>query len=101
WIVLTNTADAGEWFDLHPGEMVIGREEGSEIQLEDQRVSHRHAILRVRDGDVTIEDMSSTNGTRVNGADIGHETPVGPGDQIDVRGVEVLVEGDQIRTEGS
>jgi hypothetical protein len=101
WIVLTNTADAGEWFDLHPGEMIIGREEGSEIQLEDQRVSHRHALLRVRDGDITIEDMSSTNGTRVNGADIRHETPIGPGDQIDVGGVELLVEGDQIRTEGS
>jgi pSer/pThr/pTyr-binding forkhead associated (FHA) protein len=100
WIVLTNTADAGESFDLHPGEMIIGREEGSEIQLEDQRVSHHHAILRVRDGDVTIEDMNSTNGTRVNGAVIGQETPVGPGDQIDVGGVELLVEGYQISTKG-
>jgi hypothetical protein len=101
WIVLTNTADAGESFDLHPGEMVIGREEGSEVQLEDQRVSHRHAILRVRDDDVTIEDMNSTNGTRVNGVDIGQETPIGPGDRIDVAGVELLVEEYQINAEWS
>jgi hypothetical protein len=101
WIVLTNTADAGESFDLHPGEMVIGREEGSEIQLEDQRVSHRHAILRVRDGDVTIEDMNSTNGTRVNDVDIGQETSIGPGDRIDVAGVELLVEEYQINAEWS
>ena len=91
-IVLTNTADAGESFGLHPGEMVIGREKGSGIQLEDQRVSHRHAILRVRDGDVTIEDMNSTNGTRVNDVDIAQEAPIGPGDRIDVAGVELLVE---------
>lgn len=100
-VVLTNTADAGESFDLHPGEMVIGREEGSEIQLEDQRVSHRHAILRIRDGDVTIEDMNSTNGTRVNDVDIGQETPIGPGDRIDVAGVELLVEEYQINAEWS
>jgi FHA domain-containing protein len=93
WMVLTNTAEAGESFDLHPGEMIIGRGEGSEIQLEDQRVSHHHAILRIRDGDVTIEDLNSLNGTRVNGVDIGQETPIGPGDQIDVGGVELLVEG--------
>jgi hypothetical protein len=101
WIVLTNTADAGESFGLHPGEMIIGRDKDAEIQLEDQRVSHHHAILRVGDGDVTIEDMNSTNGTRINGAVIGQETAIGPGDQIDMGGVELLVEGHQISTEES
>ena len=91
-IVLTSGANAGQSFSLHQGELIIGREEGSEIQLGDHTVSHNHALLRVHDDHVTIEDLHSTNGTRVNGTPVERPAPLAPGDQIDVGGVRLVVE---------
>ena len=89
---VTNSADEGRSFDLQPGEMTIGREEGSAIQLQGPGVSHNHALLRVSGDNATIEDLRSTNGTMVNGARIDRQTPLVPGDQIDVGGVQLVVE---------
>ncbi|MGD0376705.1 MAG: DUF6519 domain-containing protein [Streptosporangiaceae bacterium] len=89
---VTNSADDGKSFDLQPGESTIGREEGSTIQLQDLGVSHNHALLRVSGDNATIEDLRSTNGTRVNGELIDRQTPLAPGDQIDLGGVELAVE---------
>ena len=97
-IRVTSGADAGRAFDLHPGELSIGREEGSEILLQDPVVSHNHAVLRVHGERVTIEDLHSTNGTKVNGMAIGRQTPLAPGDQLDLGGVILVIE--QSRTAG-
>ncbi len=94
-IRVTNSADAGRAFDLHPGELTIGREEGSAIQLQDSTVSHNHALLRVSGENATIEDLRSTNGTKVNGVAIDRQTPLAPGDQIEVGDVKLAVEQHQ------
>jgi pSer/pThr/pTyr-binding forkhead associated (FHA) protein len=89
---VTNSVDEGRSFALESGELIIGREEGSAIQLQDSGVSHNHALLRVHGENMTIEDLRSTNGTKVNGAAIDGQTDLGPGDQIDVGGVQLVVE---------
>ena len=91
-LLVTQGAEAGRTFDLPQGDLIIGRQWISEIRLEDPEVSHRHAMLRVRDQNATIEDLNSTNGTRVNDVAIEQETPLAPGDQIDLGGVHLLVE---------
>ena len=91
-IRVTSGASAGQAFGLHPGEQIIGREEGSEIRLEDSTVSHNHAVLRVHGEQVTIEDLRSTNGTKVNGVIIERQTSLTPADQIDVGGVTLILE---------
>jgi hypothetical protein len=91
-LVVTNSADAGRSFDLRSGAQVIGRDESSDIKLEDNRVSHNHAVVRVRGSNATIEDLNSTNGTQVNGAAIEGRTALEPGDEISVGGVRLLVE---------
>ncbi len=91
-IVVTGGPHAGKAFGLRPGELVIGRGEGSPIQLDDPRVSHIHAVLRLRGADVTIEDLHSTNGTAVNGMLIERQTALASGDRIDVGGVELMLE---------
>lgn len=59
-----------------------------EISLDaDDAVSHRHAMLtRTPDGGLSIKDLDSSNGTRLNGADIAPqvETPLKDGDQVTV-----------------
>jgi pSer/pThr/pTyr-binding forkhead associated (FHA) protein len=60
-------ADRGKVFeDLHPP-LTVGREEGNDIQLNDERVSRCHFKVQ-RDNDrLVLTDLDSTNGTKVNG----------------------------------
>ena len=53
--------------ELAGGVYIIGRGVGCHIRIEAPDVSERHAILTVRDGSVTLEDLHSANGTYVNG----------------------------------
>jgi serine phosphatase RsbU (regulator of sigma subunit) len=52
---------------LHTLPVVVGRNPPSDLILEDATVSRRHCKLEVRDGQLQISDLGSTNGTVVNG----------------------------------
>ena len=45
----------------------LGRRPYNDIVIENLAVSGEHAVLTMKDGKVTIEDLRSTNGTFVNG----------------------------------
>jgi pSer/pThr/pTyr-binding forkhead associated (FHA) protein len=45
----------------------IGREEGNNLRLNDERVSRFHAKVQQDNNDLILTDLESTNGTRVNG----------------------------------
>lgn len=47
--------------------ITIGRKDTNIIMLEDQFVSGDHALIRIKNNIVTIEDLESTNGTFING----------------------------------
>jgi hypothetical protein len=57
-----------------------------EVALDaDDAISHRHALLnRLPDGGLVLRDIGSSNGTRLNGADLKPlvDTPLKDGDQI-------------------
>ena len=46
---------------------VIGRGREADLDLPDQAVSHRHALLGATDGKLWIKDLESANGVWVNG----------------------------------
>ena len=71
----------GREITLAPGQ-TIGRE-GCEIVLPDPEVSRRHALIRLLDADLAIEDLASLNGTWINGERI--------------TGVRALAAGDSLR----
>lgn len=72
------------------GEVTIGRSRGASLSLTGEGVSRLHARL-LRDGDKTlIEDLGSTNGTRVNGVEVEKLTALEDGDQIQV-GVNLIL----------
>jgi pSer/pThr/pTyr-binding forkhead associated (FHA) protein len=91
-LVVTDGPNLGQTFRLRRGEVTIGREEGSDIKLDDLTVSHNHALVRRRGEVTTIEDLRSTNGTMVNGATISRPVRIAPGDLIAVGAVELMVE---------
>ena len=74
---------AGESTTVH-GSATIGRDEGSDLRVQDPEVSRRHAKVTVQDGNAWIDDLHSTNGTFVNGERVvEHQSLVG-GDRIQV-----------------
>lgn len=78
----------GKRLPLGDGETVVGRDEGCGIRLDDPSVSRRHARFLVQDDQVTVEDLNSTNGTRVNGRKAkAQAVSLQPGDALRIGGV--------------
>jgi len=68
-------AGSGRRFRLRGGVTTVGRE-GTDILLLDGTVSRRHAQILRDNGQVTVIDLGSTNGTQVDGARIQPNQPV-------------------------
>ena len=68
--------------DLHEGDNVLGRSRDSVVFIDSEDVSRRHAVIRVRGDEATLEDLGSKNGTRI-------------GDRK-IEGPEALKDGDVI-----
>lgn len=75
-------AALGRVFPLSPGEVVVGRAPDCGLPLLDGEVSRQHVRLRIEEGRVLIEDLTSTNGTRVNGELVRGLTELRPGDRL-------------------
>lgn len=54
-------------FILKEGKNVIGRTEESDIHLDSEFISKRHALITITGSEIVIEDLKSRNGTFVNG----------------------------------
>jgi pSer/pThr/pTyr-binding forkhead associated (FHA) protein len=79
---------------LEERDVVVGRGDDCTVQLPDERVSRRHAVIRREaDGSYVIEDRSR-NGTRVNATML--ETPrrLEPGDRIYIERFVIIFQPD-------
>jgi len=61
---------------LIEGENVLGRDPGARVRIDVTGVSRRHALIRLRHGQATIEDLESKNGTFVGRRDARVSGPV-------------------------
>jgi DNA-binding winged helix-turn-helix (wHTH) protein len=78
-------------FALGDGDSIIGRDPRSQVWLEHDGVSRRHAQIHIG-GDAdrpTLTDLGSTNGTSVNGKRVDGPTPLADGDIIKMGSVSV------------
>lgn len=83
--------DKGKIFRELSTPVTIGREEGNQLRLNDERVSRFHAKVQFDNGEIILTDLESTNGTRVNNNVI-QIRRLRPGDRIGV-GRSVLLFG--------
>ncbi len=81
-LVLRRKDDESICFPLSKFPVVLGREPTNDIVLDDYRVSRKHARIILSAGQIVIEDLSSANGTFVNGVRISSS---------------MLTEGDELR----
>jgi hypothetical protein len=78
-------------FDLIGG-LSIGRSKDSDVQIEDRYASSLHARVFSREGRFFVEDMNSTNGTLLNGAELEGEADLIDGDTIQIGDTEFRLE---------
>lgn len=62
--------------------LTVGRSDDCDITLPSSKVSRQHARFRAADGGVTVEDLGSSNGTRLNGRAIGSAQALMDGDRV-------------------
>jgi pSer/pThr/pTyr-binding forkhead associated (FHA) protein len=79
-------------FPLRIGETLLGRSPYCSIVLEDTRVSRQHAAIRVTAEGLSIEDLGSRNGTRVNGEPLRGIRQLREGDVVLLGALQVEVE---------
>ena len=75
--------DAGRSFQLS-AQSVIGRDPTATVRLTDEEVSRRHAIISVGEGQTTIEDLGSINGTHTDAGRVEGEASIRSGERIRV-----------------
>lgn len=68
--------------DLQPGTTYIGRSDECEVTIEDPLVSRRHARIVFQGDLVTLEDLESRNGVRVNGKLVKSSQRLVDGDRV-------------------
>ncbi len=89
--------DKGRAFVLRDTPLEIGREQGRDVVLSDERASRHHITLRMEGGQITVTDENSSNGTFLNGRLIDKAT-VKRGDVIKIAATKIVC-GDEAPTQ--
>ncbi len=79
-------SNRSEW-PLSAGSNVVGRDPDCVVRIDSVTLSRRHAQIVVTNGEATVEDLGSKNGTHVNGMPVTQPVALRDGDQIDVGSV--------------
>ncbi|MCH2176522.1 MAG: Flp pilus assembly complex ATPase component TadA [Lentisphaeria bacterium] len=77
--------------ELSEGMFRIGQSPASHIQIKRDEVSNRHAVLHLKDGELSILDVGSTNGTFVNVKRLEEE------ERTTLKGQDVIGIGSQVK----
>ena len=70
----------------------LGRDVNNTVVIDDAFASAQHAVLTFRGSAWYVEDLSSTNGTYVNGSRVEGVAPLGFGDEIQIGQVRLRLE---------
>jgi pilus assembly protein CpaF len=79
---LTEKGGSTNELSFDKDEVSVGRVRGNDIVLPKGNVSKHHCRLMVRNGELFVEDLHSTNGTYVNGRKIAEPVPVSTTDKV-------------------
>lgn len=71
-VVVTGPDKVSREFELSR-EMTLGRHASNEIQINEEKASRRHCRFRPVNGAVIVEDLDSSNGTKINGRKVSQQ----------------------------
>ncbi len=81
----------GKTYPIDQEELILGRDLANEIAISDPEVSRRHARFFVKNDNIHVEDLGSTNGTFLNGERISSPQQLRFGDVLTLGESIVLV----------
>lgn len=84
--------DKGRTYHTPNEPVVIGRT-SDQVHLTDNSTSRRHAEIRPHNGEWTLQDLNSSNGTFLNGQRVVHASELRHGDQIKVGSTLLVFSG--------
>ena len=84
WLKMLKGETPGRAFPLDQETTVLGRDAACEIVLSDHGVSKRHAKITRKDDGFYIEDLISTNGTKVANQELTEPRRLDDGDPIEI-----------------
>lgn len=87
-VIVAPAEIAGRVFPL-AAETTIGRGRGCGVAIDDTHVSKLHARLFRADDGWMVEDLGSTNGTKLEGQPLTEPRPISPGARLQVGAVEL------------
>jgi S1-C subfamily serine protease len=67
WLTVRSGEKRGTTVHVENEPLLIGRDEDCDLVLPDSKVSRRHASVAVAEGETSLRDLGSRNGTFVNG----------------------------------
>ena len=91
-IVITAGPNMGRAIAVVGAKFTIGRDPGCQLRPASQAVSKIHCSITLNDGNIFIEDFSSTNGTVVNGTPVSGILRIFNGDLLKVGPLEFKLE---------
>lgn len=87
-------AEAGKQFEVPDAGVTLGRSRMAGIQLADNGLSRLHCRFYSENGSAMVQDLGSSNGTTLNGIDIGtNPTPITNGDCVSVGETALRISG--------
>ena len=89
WLVVSEGPDAGREWRLTET-LVVGRAGDADVVLADPTISRHHASMSAQGETAVVEDLQSSNGTFVNGEQVGQPRRVGAGDIIGLGGSTMI-----------
>ena len=93
WLRVLSGEDAGRTVELPEAgrPFILGRVQGCDLVIRDERASRQHAELRVEPGGgLRVVDLGSANGTFVDGRRV-EEALLAGGEELRIGGVELMV----------
>lgn len=85
----------GLQFSITTNRVVLGREETCDIVIQDAEVSRRHCQISWEGNAYVIQDLGSTNGTFVNGSQIGVPRVLTNGDTLGLGQTTLIFESQE------
>ncbi len=87
-LMIVSGKQEGASFDVNPP-IVFGRSDDTDITVPDQRISRSHGKFTREDGIYHLEDLDSSNGTKINGSSI-QKQRIEDGDRIEAGETEMV-----------
>lgn len=99
-LVISEGKEAGREFEFDQDSVLIGRTAECDVILYEAGVSRKHARIQMEGANIFIEDLGSSNGTKVNGETIAKKQQLKDGDSISMGPVVFAFKPVELAAEG-